>query len=167
MELLNFCIAIFLIIILLFHIYAGWRWLPKIWDWVLSERKKRGLETESLQKLMEGKASFASIIEGRKDSKNRKLIRIVITHLVLYLAVFLIINICGNPRGSGIATPWYVNFLSLWDTRYISTEVRNVILLIMVLIVFPLVSVVYELERRRAKRKKHSDISKHEEEIGH
>jgi uncharacterized membrane protein len=128
----------------------------------LSKRKQRGLETESLQKLKDGKVSFASVVEGRKDSKNRKLIRIVITHLVLYLVVFLIINSC-HPRGSGIATPWYTNFLCLWDTRYISTTTRNIILLAMVVVVFPLVSFVYELERRKMKRKKEADIQNRKE----
>lgn len=157
MESLGFWIvAIPLIILGLFSIYARRR-QSKIWDWVLSKRRQKGLErleAESLQEFMEGKASFASVVGGGKDSKNRKLIRIVITHLVLYLIVFLTINLLSIPRGSGIATPWYANFLCLWDTRYVSPITRNIILLVMVLIVFPLVSILYELERRKAKRKK-------------
>lgn len=155
MELLEFYLAIFIIIAYLFYIYYRWRLWPKIWakiwGWVLSERKKRGLETASSQKLMEGKSSSASIIEAGKDSKSRKLIQIVISHLVLYLVVFLLfLFFCCFYK----SRRWFW----LWDTRVISPTARNIILLVIVIIVFPLVSVVYELERRKIKRKKKADI---------
>lgn len=159
MELLEFYLAIFIIIAYLFYIYYRWRLWPKIWakiwakiwGWVLSKRKKRGLETASSQKPMEGKSSSASIIEAGKDIKNRKLIRIVISHLVLYLFVLLLIIFGFTYRG-GTSRFWF------WDTRYTSPTARNIILLVIVIVVFPLVSVVYELERRKIKRKKKADI---------
>ncbi|MCJ7730615.1 MAG: hypothetical protein MUO27_12185 [Sedimentisphaerales bacterium] len=43
--------------------------------------------------------------------------------------------------------------------RYVSPTARHIILLGVVIIVFPLVSVIYELNRRKARRKKHSGVS--------
>lgn len=99
---------------------------------------------------MEGKSSSASIIEAGKDSKNRKLIRIVISHLVLYLFVFIVIN-----RG--------VRLICFGGRHYFSPTARKIIFLVMVIIVFPLVSVFYELERRKIKRKKKADIQNKKE----
>ena len=159
MELLKFYLAIFAIITYLFYIFSRRRLWPKIWakiwGWVLSKRNKRGLETASLKQPMEGKSSSSSIIEAGKDSKNRKLIRIVISHLVLYLFVFFLFLFfcCFYSR----------NWFWLWNTRYISPTARNIILLVFVIIVFPLVSVVYELERRKIKRKKKADTQNKKE----
>jgi hypothetical protein len=124
--------------------YAKWRLLPKMLG--------------SLQKPIVGKSSFANRNEGRKDNKNRKLIRIIISHFTLYLIVFLFIIICGIPRGLSITEPWHATIFWLWDTRYISSTIRNIILFVMVIIIFPTISVIYELERRKAKRKKQNNI---------
>ncbi|MGD1043035.1 MAG: hypothetical protein ABR913_08215 [Sedimentisphaerales bacterium] len=154
---MGFFLSILFIIAFLFLIYARHRLLPKIWDWVLSAREKKGLETESLRKFQEGDMSHVveELNNGFGWIQNRKLrrsIQIVIPHLVLYLFVFAF-TFLALYRHSSIVD--------------ISPKVYHIIFLGMVIIEFPLVSVFWELARRKAERKKHKDNSKHERELDH
>jgi TRAP-type C4-dicarboxylate transport system permease small subunit len=87
-----------------------------------------------------------------------KIIQIVTSHLLLYLFVFLVFY----SWVSWAFTNWFPTFFWLWDTRYISPTVRNIILLVMVVIVFPLASIFLEIERRKLKRKKEANLSTQE-----
>jgi hypothetical protein len=151
MELLKFFIAIFLLITCLFVMYLKWRLPPIIFA--------------SLRKPIARKSNLADRIEGGMYNENRTLTRIIISHLTLYLIIFLTIIICGLPRGLSITEPWHASYFWLWDTRYISPTVRNIILLVMVIIIFPTISVIYELERRKAKGKKQNNILPYDRKI--
>lgn len=82
---------------------------------------------------------------------NRKLIQTIIQHLILYVVTFAF---------------FYIT-LSRPLARDVSPKVHHIILLSVVIIGFPLISVVWEIERRKLRRKKQDDISKHGEEINH
>jgi hypothetical protein len=63
--------------------------------------------------------------------KIRRLIQLVIPHLVLYVVTFAFFSKCFLPNTA--------------STLDVSPKVRHIILLGVVIIVFPLVSVIYEL----------------------
>jgi hypothetical protein len=84
--------------------------------------------------------------------KIRSLIKIVIQHLILYLVTFVF---------------FYIAFSKPFAYYNLSSKVRHIILLGVVIIGFPLISVVWKIERRKAERKKQHDISKHESEVDH
>ncbi len=147
-----FCISILLVITMIFLAYAKWRWLPKLLHRISSGRGERIPETESLRKLREdnvitGFESYNNAVKRMQGGKFRRLIAIIISHIVVYFFLLLLYwrYIVPNPYGS--------------PERYFSPKVRYIILLCMVVIVFPLVSVVLEIGRRKARRKKQNDIS--------
>jgi hypothetical protein len=146
-----FGVSILLVIAMLFLAYARWRWRSRLIQWILSGRKQSKLETESLRDLKEDNvnATFElqnNAIERMHGSKIRRLLAIVLAHIGVYFFLLLLYwrYIAPNP---------YAN--PKW---YLSPRVRYIILLVMVVIVFPLVSVVIELKRRKIKRKKDADI---------
>jgi hypothetical protein len=76
-----------------------------------------------------------------------KFIKIITSHLVLYGMVSLAFILIDFVSG-------YTKFFYLFDTSYISPKTRNIILLVIVIVVFPLVSIFYEIERRKSGNKK-------------
>ena len=143
-----FCVSVLLIVAMLLLIYARWRWLPTLLHWIMSGQKQRGTENESLHKSKEDDISYVfelqnNAIEKMQGSKFRRLIAIVISHIGVYS--FFIVALLEIYSTKPIPQP-----------RGVSRQIvgRLIILLCMVVIVFPLFSIVWEIERRKAKRKK-------------
>jgi uncharacterized membrane protein len=153
-----FCVSILLIMAMLLLIYARWRWLPTLLHWIMSGQKQRGAENESLHKSKEDDISYVfelqnNALEKMQGGKFRRFIAIVISHIGVYSFLLLLYwrYIAPNPYCS--------------PEGYFPPRVRHIILLCMVVIVFPLFSIVWEIERRKAKRKKHYDNSTHKREL--
>jgi hypothetical protein len=126
-----FCISIILAVTMLFLAYARWRWRSKLIHRILSGRTTFELQNNAIEKM--------------QGSKYLRLLVIVLSHIGVYFFLLLLYwrYIIPNPYGN--------------PELYFSSKVRHVILLCMVIIVFPLVSIILEIARRKAERKKHND----------